>query len=363
MSSPRSDTSTPRDKGSHEHVRHVDDVIEAVREAENSIDLRMEKTPIPTLEGFKSLSGYGNSSRLASLDDEEEESLHVGEQRGGGDHGRRSPRGGASKPRNGGKYLYGSADTSPPDQSHAVEDMLLRQIEELDQKLEHIAVNSPNSPLKGYYGERFVTNETIPGHTYGAGDSSDWDVYSDDEGHVYFYNSATGRSQWEKPFGVHFDEIDESDFDEREDEVILTAAQRKLIELTLNPRQKELLYLTMHPEEHAASKDKHDQKTGDGEFWDRVHAANRTRTSSRLSQSIISDVRRSMSSDSTLDSLVDKEDDENISAERNTEAELATDANNDNGNSGASPNDDNEAEFDMSRRMTMPGAPPRLKSG
>ena len=118
----------------------------------------------------------------------------------------------------------------------------------------------------------------------------------------------------------------------------------------------------MHPEEHAASKDKHDQKTGDGEFWDRVHAANRTRTSSRLSLSILSDVRRSMSSDSTLESLVDKEDDENISAERNTVAELATDANNDNGNSGASPNDDNEAEFDMSRRMTMPGAPPRLVS-
>ena len=62
--------------------------------------------------------------------------------------------------------------------------MLFGQIEELDQKPEHIAVNSPNSLLKGYYGERFVTNETIPGHTYGAADSSDWDVYSDDEGRI-----------------------------------------------------------------------------------------------------------------------------------------------------------------------------------
>ena len=195
------------------------------------------------------------------------------------------------------------------------------------------------------------------------------------KGYVYYYNPVTGESQWDEPtIGSPDQTVKESKGSGGGDETGsgddkdnnegsggspkgLTKAQQKLWMMTLNPRQQDLFYQTLHPELHQATQakgdtnqensndDVNDDEFNNATFWDKVSKRQMNHSDSIVSQAVVGDVKEEQYEDSTP-----QEGDQDLSnMGEEEEKNMALDK-----------EDSKETTSQLDRRMTMPGAPPKM---
>ena len=245
---------------------------------------------------------------------------------------------------------------SQPDAWHGtsnVEALLLRELEELDKQLD--IIRSPDKEVRSPSSATHTPNTP----TMAEQENEDWEEYSDDEGYVYYYNPVTGESQWDEPtMGSPDQKVEESkdsggggDEDGRGDDEDknegsggspkgLTKAQQKLWMMTLNPRQQDLFYQTLHPELHQknSNDDVNDDEFNNATFWDKVSKHQLNHSDSIVSHAVVGDVNEEQHEDSKQ-----QQGDPDIGLHQEKKNVALVGQQQSNG-----------------RKMTMPGAPPRM---